>query len=198
MLDLEVCLLPRHVARHGDFLQPRLAALPADALEVIGGGSERVGRALDQIAAAVAVEVDAVFDVIGRRELHAAELAGPVAVHFVEPLIAALDDAQRIHQFGTEMIAAPAVISKRRQRRQNLELAEQRAVIAFQAPDGGDDLRRHAIGLLDATKQRLMFFHLGDAVRDAGAGEQALGEIEESSLEDALAGIAFDHRLVKG
>ena len=96
------------------------------------------------------------------------------------------------------MVAAPTVISERRQRRQNLEFAEQRAVIAFQAPDRGDDLGRHAIGFLDTGKQRLMLFHLGDAVGDAGACEQPPGEVEEGALEHALAGIAFDHRLVKG
>jgi hypothetical protein len=32
-----------------------------------------------------------------------------------DALVAALDDAQRVHQFGTEMVAAPAVIGQRRQ-----------------------------------------------------------------------------------
>ena len=67
MLDGEVGLLPRQLLRHAHFLQPGLAALPAEADQEIGGGGERVGNAVDQIAAAVAVEIDGVLEIVGRR-----------------------------------------------------------------------------------------------------------------------------------
>ena len=90
------------------------------------------------------------------------------------------------------MVAAPAIVSERRQRRQNLELAEQRAVIAFQSPDRGQHFRRHAIGLLDTGKQRVVLLDGVNAVRNAAAAEQAIGEIGEGAGEHRLAVVALD------
>ncbi len=79
----------------------------------------------------------------------------------------------------------------------DLELAEQRAVIALEAPHRGDNLGRDAIGLLDTGKQCLMLLDLGDAVGNALTAKQALGKIEKGALEHALTGIAFDHRFIE-
>ncbi len=166
-------------------------------MQIIGGGGERIRDAVDQVAVAVAVEIDAVFDVVRRRELHPAEFAGPVASHLINGLVAALDDLERVEQLLAEFVAAPAVISQGRQRRQDLELAEQRTVIALEAPHRGDDLARHAIGLLDAAEQRAVLVELGDAVGDAFAAEQTVGELQEGELEYALAGVALDHQLLE-
>ena len=88
---------------------PALAALPAVALQIVGGGGEHVGHAVHQIAPAVAVEIDRVF-VIGRRqELRLPEIAGPVAAHFGRRQVAAIDDAQRVGRAG------PGTSSVRRQ-----------------------------------------------------------------------------------
>ena len=193
MLDVEVGLLPRQVLRHVHLLQPGLAALPAEADEEIRGRSERVGHALDQVAAAVAVEVDRVFEIVRGGELHAAELAGPVRRpcrrHAWSPRC---DDAQRVHQLRAEVVAAPAVIGERRQRRQDLEFAEIAAEVALQAPEGGDDRRRHAVFLLDLAEQRGVLLHLLLAVRDAIAADHAVGELQEGLVEHRLAMVAPD------
>src|SRR5476649_1074895 len=111
MLNRQVGLVPRHLAGHGHFLQPWLAALPAEADQEVGGGGERVGDAVGQIAAAVAVEVDATLEIVGGGELHTAEFTSPVADN-VDGRIATLDKAQGIEQLRAEEIAAPAVIGE--------------------------------------------------------------------------------------
>ena len=76
-------LLPRHAVGDAHLLQPRLVGAPADRLQIVRGRGERVGNASDEIAAAVAIVVDRVFQVVRRRELHLAELARPGAGHFL-------------------------------------------------------------------------------------------------------------------
>ena len=61
---------------------PILAALPAVTGEIVRGGCQHIGRATQQIAAAIAVEIDREFDVGRGHELGLAELAGPGATHF--------------------------------------------------------------------------------------------------------------------
>ena len=84
MRDGDVGFLPWQILRHAHFLQPGLAALPAEADEKVGAGGQGVGDALDQIAAAVTVEIDRVLEIVGSSELQAAEFAGPVADHLVD------------------------------------------------------------------------------------------------------------------
>src|SRR6202035_586590 len=61
---------------------PVLALLPAVALEEIGGGRENIGRAAQEIAAAIGVEIDREFDVVRRHELGLADFTSPGAAHF--------------------------------------------------------------------------------------------------------------------
>ena len=75
---------------------PVLALLPAVALEEIGGGRENIGRAAQEIAAAIGVEIDREFDVVRRHELGLADFTSPGAAHFGRTQIAAVDDPERI------------------------------------------------------------------------------------------------------
>ena len=197
MLDAEVGLLPRQVGRHAHLLQPRLAALPAEADQEVGGGGERVRNAVDEVAAAVAVEVDRVLEIIGSGELHAAEFAGPVADHVLDALVAAFDDAQRVEQLLAEEIGPPAVIGERRERAENIVVAEIGAEVAFQAPEGGEHRRRHAVFLLDLREQRRVLLDLGEAVGNARAAHHPVGELQKGLVEHRLAVIAADDRLVE-
>ena len=128
--------------------------------------------------------------------MHAAELAGPAADHVFNALVAALDDLERVDEFGTEMLAAPAVIGEGGQRGQDLELAEIGAVVAFQSPEGHQNRCRHAEALLDAREETGVLLDLLLAVGNAIAAEQAVGEFEEGLLEDRLTTITADHRRV--
>src|ERR1700722_1265152 len=81
---------------------PVLALLPAVALEEIGGGRENVGRAAQEVAATIGVEIDREFDVVRRHELGLADFTSPGAAHFGRTQIAAVDDPERIQQFAAE------------------------------------------------------------------------------------------------
>ena len=198
MLDGEVGLLPRQILRHAHFLQPGLAAFPAEADQEVGAGGHGVGNAVDQIAAAVAVEVHRVLEIVGGGELQAAELAGPVADHAVDGLVAALDDAQRVEQLLAEEIRTPAVIGERRQRAEDLVVAEIGAEVALQAPEGDEHRRRHAVFLFDLGEQLGVLLDLGEAVGDAAAAHHAVGELQEGLIEHRLAVVAAHDRRIEG
>ena len=106
-------LITAKLAPPGSQSLPRCQPWPARKLAVEASTS---GGAAQQIAAAVAVEIDGVLDVGRRHELGLADFAGPGAAHLRWRDIAALDDAQRIHQFGLEHVGAAAIVGQRRQR----------------------------------------------------------------------------------
>src|SRR5687767_14061759 len=95
---------------------PRLAGRPAGALQEVRRGAERVGHRVDDIAAAVAVEVDRRALESGRHELGLAERARPRAGERLGPHVAALQDAQRRDQLAAKVALAPAEARDRRQR----------------------------------------------------------------------------------
>src|SRR5207237_3174380 len=76
----------------GAALLVRRAHLEAVGVQEVGGGGEHVGHAVAQIDAAVAVEIDAVFDVGRRQELRLADFAGIGADHVADAKVAALRD----------------------------------------------------------------------------------------------------------
>src|SRR5271156_2402208 len=81
---------------------PVLALLPAIVLKEVSGGRQHVGRAAQEVATAVRVEIDGELDVVRRHELGLADFAGPGAVHFGGTQVAAVDDPERIQQFAAE------------------------------------------------------------------------------------------------
>src|SRR6202521_576185 len=73
-LRIHLALVP--LLDHGEIRAaglPFLAALPAITGKVVRGRSQHVGRAAQEVAAAVAVEIDRVLDVGRRHELGLAE-----------------------------------------------------------------------------------------------------------------------------
>src|SRR5262249_60943142 len=71
--------------RHHDLVTPGLAGDPAVLLEVVGGRGDHVGYGVDDVAAAVAVEVDSVAFERGRHGLGRAGGARPRALWIVRP-----------------------------------------------------------------------------------------------------------------
>jgi 3-hydroxyacyl-CoA dehydrogenase / enoyl-CoA hydratase / 3-hydroxybutyryl-CoA epimerase len=134
-------------------LVPRLARPPAVGAQVVGGGREHVGDAADQVAPAVAIEVDGEALVVGSEELGLADLAGPGAAHLRGAQVAAVDDPQRRHQLVLEHLGAPAVIGERRQRADDRHSAGIGAEVALKPPDRHQDRPRHAVLPLDAGQQ---------------------------------------------
>jgi hypothetical protein len=110
---------------------------------------------MHHVDAAIAVEIDAVLEVVARRELRRPELSGPVADHLIRPQIAALDDAQRAHELVAEKVRPPAVVGQGRDRSDDVVgAALVGAVVAFEAPQRDHHGRRYAGPLLDARQQR--------------------------------------------
>src|SRR5258705_7684886 len=80
----------------------RRAGPEAASVQQVGGGGEHVGHAVAEIDVAVAVEIDAGFDIGRRQDLRLADLAGVSADHVVEAKVAALHDLHGGEQFALE------------------------------------------------------------------------------------------------
>ncbi len=198
-LNREVGLVPRKVRcrGHAHFLQPGLAAPPFQPRrDVVRGRADHVGRAVQEIAAAVAVVIDGIGEIMRRQELRLSQFAGPGADHFVRRQVATVDDLQRGDGFARETFGAAAVIGQRNQRTQRRQVAHVGAEIAFQSPERGDDGRRHAVLLLGAGKGSRMRLDRGLALLHPIDCGHAPGELGEHLPEYALAAVAVDDSLV--
>ena len=60
---------------------PALAPLPPETRKIIGCGSEDIGHAVQQVLAAVAVEIDSIFDIGRGHELRLSNFPSPGSPH---------------------------------------------------------------------------------------------------------------------
>ena len=81
--------------RNADFHAPRLAAAPAGALEVVGGGGQCIGNAADQIAAAIAITIHGDARIGAGHELRMPEGTGPGAGEPLGLQVAAVDQLEQ-------------------------------------------------------------------------------------------------------
>ena len=112
-----------HRLEIGDALLIGWAHLEAVGVQEIGGGGEHVGHAVPEIDAAVAVEIDAVFDIGRRQKLRLSDFAGKGADQIPQRKVAALEDLQRREQFALEQFGAAAIMRHRGQRADHGQLA---------------------------------------------------------------------------
>ncbi len=192
MLDRKIRLVPRQLRRHAHLLQPRLALLPAEMLHEISARAERVGRAFQQIAPAIAVEIDAVIEIMRRQKLHLPELAGERPDHLLGRQVAALDDFQRRDQLRTEQMRPAAIERQRRQRAQRGQVSNIAAEIGLQPPERDDRRRRHAILVLDALEGGGELLDALGALVEAIFRDHAVGEFQKRLREHALAAVLRD------
>src|SRR3954452_8122352 len=164
---------------------PILAALPAVARKVVGGRSQHIRCAAQEIAAAIAVEVYGVFQIGGWHELGLADLTRPRASHFRWRELTARHDPQRLHQLRTAPVGSPAVISQRCERTDRGELPNIRPVIRFQSPDRDQYLARDAVALFYPCEHRPMLLHHVGAPSDPGR-DHPTGEFLEALIEHPL------------
>ena len=114
------------IRRHHDLVAPGLAGDPAVLLQVVGGRGDDVGHRVDDVAAAVAVEVDGVALERRRHELRRPEGAGPGADQPVGADVAALEDFQRGEELVAEIALPPADAGERRGRADHRPVADWR------------------------------------------------------------------------
>src|ERR1700733_13985255 len=109
---------------------------------------------MPEIAAAIAVAIDRIFEKRRWNELGLPEGAGPGRCHLREREMFLLFHAERIDEFAPAEIAARPLIAERSQRLEHVEAAHLRAIIAFQAPYRDQDFLLHAESLLDGRQCR--------------------------------------------
>src|SRR5207248_9178248 len=93
-------------------LKPRLARPPAMMDEQACGRRQHVGNAVAQVAAAVAVEIDAALDIVGREELHLADFARPGAHQLFGRQVAAIENLKSGEELRPELLRPPAIEGK--------------------------------------------------------------------------------------
>lgn len=171
------------------------AGLPAVGLQQVGGGGQHVRHRVAQVDMAVAVVVDAVFDVRAGQELRLADLAGEGALEIVQGQVAALHDLQGGDQLALEQLGAAAVVRQRGDGAHHRHLAEiAGAVVALQRPDRHDQLFRHAELALDPRQQLRVAGHQRLGALDAGRDDARAGVFLEGLAEGvALAPVEVHH-----
>ena len=117
---------------------------------------------------------------------------GFIAAHLRGAEVAAVDDAQRIHQLGLEHLRTAAIMRERDERADRLLLAHHDSEIGLQSPDRNEDGSGHAVLLLDPIKDRSILQQHALRLLDA-LGDPALGEFLEALLEDALIAVERQH-----
>ncbi len=163
------------------------------------GRADHIGRRRQHVAAAVAVIIHGVVEIVPRQKLRLTEFARPRADHLRHGEIAAVDDLQGCDQFGAEHVGAAAIIGERRQRLDRRQLARVGAEVAFQSPERRDHCTRHTIFALGAGERLGVRLQPLLALLHAIVGRHARGELDEALAEHALAAVARNdarvHRL---
>ena len=175
---------------------PRQAALPAAAPEEVGGRGQGVAAVVDQVAAAVAVEIDRQALVGGGHELGVAESAGPRTVEALGGDVAALEDAQGGEELALEVTLAAPEAGQRAECLDQRVFADDAPEIAFDAPDGHHRRRIDPVGSFDALEDRGMLGQVGLAVGDALVVDEARQVIPDRQPEFRLVVELFDDREV--
>jgi hypothetical protein len=107
---------------------------------------------------------------------------------------AAIDQLQRRVKVLGKIGRPPAVVSQRRDRREHVLIAALAAKARLHSPDGDERARRHAVALLNGSKQRCLRLLQRTSARDDGRST-ALGEkLIEREVKTSLAAIGGDGR----
>ncbi|MCY1405482.1 hypothetical protein D9M71_207210 [compost metagenome] len=150
--------------RHLHLVAPVCPRDPAGFAQVVGGGSQGVGYATDQIAVPVAVEIHGDARVGARHELRLAEGAGPGAGDLGGTQVTLLQQLEGGEEFAAEECLAPPMAGQGGQRGEQRTLAGDAAEIALHAPDGDHRVLVHLVALGDAFQQVVMLRQHGPAI----------------------------------
>jgi hypothetical protein len=162
---------------------------------VEASASTAIGR--PDVAPAVAVVIDRIGQEAGRDELRVAHGPGPGSGHLPGRHVARLQDLQGGDQLRLEELSAASVISQRRHGRDDVGRSPTGAIGAFEAPDGGHDLRLDAVPALDPLQRLAMFGHGGASVADPRVRHRAVEIIPERAAELSLVAVTLDDPFLK-
>src|SRR5215471_992946 len=123
------------------------------------------------------VEVDGVFQIRRGQELRLAELPSPRPDHLVRTQVTAVDDAERIKEFGAKLVRAPTVIGERCERTERRKLALVDAEVGLKSPDRYEHRRGHPKALLDPIEDRTVALEHDLALAQPVARDHAAGEL---------------------
>ncbi|MNX63084.1 hypothetical protein D3C86_940730 [compost metagenome] len=168
------------------FIAPGQLWIPARALQEVGGGRQRVGHAIDQVAAAIAIEINRQPQIGRRHELRLAECARPGPHQTFRCDVLVLDDFQSGEEFAPEIRLPTAKARQRGQGRQQGPAPQRAAEIAFHAPHGRDGGRVDAVARRRARQLRLPPRHARLAVRHPLVIHQARHVVPDGRLEFGL------------
>ena len=172
--------------RHHDLVAPGLAGNPTVFFQIVGSGSNDVRHRVDDIAAAVTVEIHCIFLECGRHELGRSECACPRPDQTIGPNISALENFQRGKEFLAEIILPAANAGERGRGTDHRTIARQRAVVGFDTPDGSDGIAIHAVGALHSVEDTPILFEQSAALLDALVGHQDVEIVPEGFGEFRL------------
>jgi hypothetical protein len=157
------------------------ARRPVMAAKVVGHRADGVGRAVEQIDAAVVVKVHGVAHPAGRHELAQAHGARVAAARLEGVDVAAVGQAQKLLQLaakergalGRARVGGGEVKGQRGQRIHHPEGAHLLAVEGLHADDAHDDVGGHAVLALGALQRGLVLLPKAQARADAHRFDEA-------------------------
>ena len=97
-----------------------------------------------------------------------------------------IDDPQRIHQLGSKLRRAPAIIGQRRQRPKRLKIPDISSEVGFQAPDRNKHRSLDTIIMLDAGEEVGVAANQTLAFRDTKVIRHPGRKLLEGLLKDLL------------
>ena len=190
--------------RHLDLAAPGFAAPPFAALDQVArGAGQRVIRLAERIDAPVAIEIDADPQPHLGHPLRVAHGAGPRADHGVGPRPVAIDDLERVDQFGFPIAAAARLAEGeggecRDDRPHVFRIVDDIAERRFHAPQAEQHIAVDAVVALEARQQPGIFLGAllagGDAPVRAAAVDvlpHLLGEFGLAALQLIDRGVRF-------
>ena len=151
------------------------------------------GAEFDDVAAPVALEVDGKAQEGRGHELRLPERARPGSVELVGRHVAAVDDLERRHQFGAEIVGAPAEAGKRGQRLHERAGPHLLAEIQLHAPDRRQYVAADPELLLRAEKRARLAPHRRFAVGDPVVAGEGVDIVPDRRLELRLLALEIEH-----
>src|ERR1700687_3987329 len=161
------------------------ACAPAVRPQEVRGRVQRIGRVVE-IAGAIGQNVL-------RQKLRLADFAVHGAVRRRREGTA-IDQLQRRIKLLGEVLRAAAIVGERRDRREHVLISALASKTRLHPPDGDERARRHAVALLNGSKQRSLRLLQCASTRDDRRGA-ALGEkLVERQAKTSLAAVGGDGR----